>query len=188
MAQQFPSLNDRLIKFIRRQHIYFVGTAAATGRVNISPKGGDTLRVLGPNSLVWLNLTGSGNESAGHLLENNRMTVMFCSFEEQPLILRLYGSAATIHESDARWSEYEAMFGPQTGARQFFLMDIDLVQTSCGYNVPFMDYREERPTLDQWAERKGRGEIREYWKQRNSRTIDGFDTGLPDMSSEAADS
>src|SRR5690606_33519015 len=77
MAQQFPSLNDRLIKFIARQHLYFVGTAAATGRVNVSPKGGDTLRVLGPNLLVWLNLTGSGNESAGHLLENNRMTVMF---------------------------------------------------------------------------------------------------------------
>src|SRR5690554_7036708 len=116
MAQQFPSLNDRLIKFIQRQHLYFVGTAAATGRVNISPKGGDTLRVLGPNSLVWLNLTGSGNESAGHLLECNRMTVMFCSFDEQPLILRLYGSAETLHEGDPRWADHAAMFASQTGA------------------------------------------------------------------------
>jgi len=178
VAQQFPALNDRLIRFIQAQHIYFVGTAAATGRVNVSPKGGDTLRVLGPNDIVWLNLTGSGNESAGHLLHNDRMTLMFCSFGEQPLILRLFGHAQAIHERDARWPEYERLFGAQTGARQFFLMDIDLVQTSCGYNVPYFDFRDERPTLDQWAERKGRDGIRQYWGEKNRRTIDGFDTGV----------
>lgn len=185
MAERYPCLNDRLIKFIRRQHIYFVATAAREGRVNLSPKGGDTLRILAADSLVWLNLTGSGNESAGHLLDSNRMTLMFCSFEEQAMILRLYGSAEAVHEGDARWAGYEAMFGaPRTGTRQFFLMTIDLVQTSCGYNVPYFDYQGERPTLDQWAERKGREGIRAYWAEKNRLTLDGQETQIVEVSAE----
>ena len=93
MAERFEALDTKHIEFIRQQHMFFVATAAATGTINLSPKGMDSLRVLGPNKVVWLNLTGSGNETAAHLLQSDRMTVMFCSFAKQPLILRLYGRA-----------------------------------------------------------------------------------------------
>ena len=160
MAQQFPELSDGLIKFIERQPLFFTGSAGPEGRVNISPKGTDSLRVISSKCIAWQNLTGSGNETAAHLLKSSRITVMFCSFEKKPLILRLYGTARAIHLRDNEWLEYEARFPFNTGTRQFFVMDIDLVQTSCGYAVPFMEYAGERGALDTWADQKGPEGIR----------------------------
>jgi hypothetical protein len=176
MAKQFGALDDQHIKFIKEQHIFFVATAAPDGRVNISPKGGDALRVLGPNRLLWRNLTGSGNETAGHLKKINRMTIMWCSFTTRPLILRAYGSARTIHVDDADCAELDAHFPPHVGARQVYDVSIDMVQSSCGYAVPFMEFREDRSTLDTWSEDRGPDAIKTYWAERNAETIDGFPT------------
>lgn len=178
MAQQYPALDDKLSAFIEAQHLFFVGTAAREGRVNVSPKGMDSLRVLSPSRVAWLNATGSGNETAGHLLDSNRMTLMFCSFEKQPMILRLYGSARTLHPRDAEWPEYLALFPALPGARQVFLMDIELVQTSCGFAVPFMDFAGERDTLRHWAEKRGEDGLLDYWAEKNQHTIDGQGTRI----------
>lgn len=178
MAEQFPELEPKHIQFIQQQHLFFVGTAASEGHINVSPKGMDTFRVTSPSEVVWLNLTGSGNETAAHLLENPRMTVMFCSFDKQPLIMRLYGQASAVHPRDGGWPELAALFQDDVGARQIFRLEVELVQTSCGYAVPRYDLRDERPTLTKWAEQKGREGIEQYWREKNTLSLDGKDTGI----------
>ena len=179
MAQQFPELSPRLVEFITRQPMFFVATAAREGRVNVSPKGYDSLRVLGPNRLIWLNLTGSGNETAGHLLDSPRMTLMSCSFDRQPLILRVYGTAVGVNAGEPGWDELCGQLPDEPGARTIFDLTIDLVQTSCGYAVPELAVIGERPLLRTWAGKKGPGGIAEYWRERNRTTIDGAPTGIP---------
>lgn len=178
MAVQYPELNQQLIEFIDRQYLYFVGTAGAEGRVNVSPKGMDSFRVVSPSEVVWLNLTGSGNETAAHVLENSRMTIMFCSFERQPLVLRLYGQAQAVHPRDVGWSDLIGLFPEHAGARQIFRLQLDLVQTSCGYAVPHMNYEAERTTLQNWAEKRGEEGVRQYWQERNQRSLDDRETGI----------
>ncbi len=180
MAEQFSELETKHIEFIQNQHMFFVGTAGAEGRVNVSPKGMDTFRVMGSNRVIWLNLTGSGNETAAHVLENSRMTIMFCSFDRQPLILRLYGDAQVVHETDSDWQALVTEFPEFTGARQVFDMQVEMVQTSCGYAVPFYEMTGERPTLTKWADKTGRDGIKDYWHQKNVKSIDGKATGIPD--------
>lgn len=179
MARQFPAFTPDHEGFIAAQPLFFVGTAAPDGHVNVSPKGRDSLRVLGPNRLVWRNLTGSGNETAAHLRLADRMTVMWCSFATRPLILRAYGRATVTHHGGPGWEALDGLFPPDPGARQVFDMAVDLVQTSCGYAVPFMDFRAERDTLATWARDKGPEGVAAYWRQKNRRSIDGFDTGMP---------
>lgn len=178
MSEKFEFLTDQHIKFIGNQHIFFVGTAASEGLVNVSPKGMDNFRVLNNSTVAWLNLTGSGNETAAHILENNRMTIMFCSFDKQPLILRLYGRAKVTHPRDSNWSRLENLFPKYTGARQIFEVKIELVQTSCGYAVPFYELAGERPTLNKWADNRGREGIEEYWQEKNTKSLDGNNTGI----------
>lgn len=178
MADQFEQLLDRHIQFIQKQHMFFVGTAAAQGFVNVSPKGMDSFRVLDNTKIAWLNLTGSGNETAAHVKESGRMTVMFCSFDKQPLIMRLYGQAKAVHPRDAQWSELAALFPEYLGARQIFELELELVQTSCGYAVPYYEMTGERPTLDKWAEKKGQAGVQEYWRERNSLSLDGLETDI----------
>lgn len=178
MGKKLPQLTQALQDFIKQQKIFFVGTAAAKGRVNISPKGMDTFYVLNDQEVLWLNLTGSGNETAAHMLENSRMTIMFCSFEKNPLILRLYGEAEVFHERDQAFSEYINYFEETAGSRQIFKLNIDLVQTSCGFGVPFMDYKGERETLKVWTEQKGESGIKEYWTDKNQTSLDGLETGI----------
>ncbi len=178
MAEQYPELSDELSKFILEQKVFFVATAAPDGRINLSPKGKDSLRVLGPNEILWMNLTGSGNETAAHLSEANRITMMWCAFEGPPQILRVYGSAKVFHPRDARWAEFSAQIPSTLGTRQYFLVTIDLVHTSCGYAVPFMDYVKDRPVLTKWAENKGEEGIAEYWKEKNQLSLDGKPTGI----------
>ncbi|THK43340.1 pyridoxamine 5'-phosphate oxidase family protein [Methylophaga sp. SB9B] len=178
MAQQFDSLSDRLIEFILQQHLFFVATATADSRVNVSPKGMDSLRVLNSNRVIWLNVTGSGNETAAHIEQNPRMTLMFCAFEGKPLILRLYGQARAIHHKDPEWQSLYGLFDALPGARQIFILDIDLVQTSCGMAVPYLDYVGERELLNNWAERKGEIGIKDYWREKNQFTVDGLETDI----------
>ncbi|MEX0365248.1 MAG: pyridoxamine 5'-phosphate oxidase family protein [Ruegeria sp.] len=179
MAKQFPALDDAHRKFIEDQHMFFVGSAGADGRVNISPKGMDSLRVKGPNRILWMNLTGSGNETAGHLLEINRMTLMWCSFSTRPMILRTYGTARAVQMGDADWEVLAQHFPPHRSARQIFDVELKMVQTSCGYAVPFMDYRADRDTMQKWVDNKSDDDIRAYWVEKNQTTIDGKPTGVP---------
>ncbi len=179
MAKIFDHISDELRAFIENQNIFFVGTAAQEGRVNISPKGMDTFRVIDANKIVWLNLTGSGNETAAHLLKNNRMTIMFCAFEGKPLILRLYGEAKIFHQKDQEYQSYINLFPETPGSRQIIELHVDMVQTSCGYAVPFMDFKEERTQLRSWAEKQGEDRLKTYRKEKNTTSIDNFDTGLP---------
>lgn len=178
MGKQLDHITPELQEFIEAQPLFFVGTAMKEGRVNISPKGMDTLRVMSPNEVVWLNLTGSGNETAAHLLEDDRMTLMFCAFEGKPLILRLYGRAKTYHERDEEFQRCIKRFPELPGARQIIKMEIDLVQTSCGFGVPLMDFKEERTLLRDWAEKQGEKRLKTYWKTKNNVSLDGYPTQI----------
>lgn len=173
MGQRYTEISDKLKRFIEDQKIFFVATAAADGRINVSPKGMDSLRVLGKNRVLWLNVTGSGNETAAHVQESPRMTLMFTAFEGNPMILRLYGTARAIHKQDPEWTELISMFPPIPGARQIFDVDVELVQTSCGMAVPLFDYAGEREQLNDWAVRKGEDGIARYWQEKNQVSLDG---------------
>ncbi|QEY12248.1 pyridoxamine 5'-phosphate oxidase family protein [Cellvibrio sp. KY-YJ-3] len=178
MGKRFEAISEALQEFIAQQKIFFVGTATDTSRVNISPKGMDSLRVLDANRVIWLNVTGSGNETAAHLQTHPRMTIMFAAFEGAPMILRLYGTARAIHNGDAEWAALYAHFPANTGARQIFDMQVELVQTSCGMSIPFFDYVDEREQLNQWAVNKGEQGIRDYWQEKNKLSLDGVPTGI----------
>ena len=178
MGKRTTELQPDQIAFIGEQHLYFVGTAAPGTRVNLSPKGMDSLRILTPSRILWLNLTGSGNETAAHLALDPRITLMWCSFTTRPLILRAYGTARALHHSHPDWAGLIMQLPDQPGARQIVDVTIDLVQSSCGYAVPFMDHREDRPVLRNWAADKGNDGLRSYWDTRNRETIDGLPTGI----------
>ncbi|MCM2680868.1 pyridoxamine 5'-phosphate oxidase family protein [Echinimonas agarilytica] len=178
MGQQFKRLSDSQISFIESQKLFFVGTATADSRVNVSPKGMDSFRVISNTKALWLNVTGSGNETSAHVQENPRMTVMFAAFEGKPLILRLYGAATVIHRGDSAWASAYAHFPETPGARQVFELDIELVQSSCGMSIPFYDYVGERELLKKWATHQGEEGVSEYWKQKNQTSIDGIATHI----------
>ena len=173
-------LNGTFRAFIEAQPMFFVATAAETGRVNLSPKGADSLRILDDTHIRWLNLSGSGNETAGHLKASNRMTLMFCAFEGDARILRVYGSAEVLHPRDARWDEAVAMFPEMAGSRQVFDMTIEAVQTSCGSGVPFMRFEKQRAPeeLVPFYADMGPDGVEAYWRRKNVETIDGMPTGL----------
>ena len=176
MAKLYKQISSKLQEFIEDQKIFFVATATADSRINLSPKGMDSLRVLNPNRVAWLNVTGSGNETAAHVQENPRMTLMFTAFEDNPLILRIYGTARAIHKGDPEWLQLFPLFTPLPGARQIFDLSIDLVQTSCGMAVPIYDYVGEREQLNAWAEKKGEEGVEAYWKETNHTSLDGKPT------------
>jgi len=173
MAKQYSEIPDNLKQFIEKQKVFFVGTATENGRVNVSPKGMDSLRVLDANRVLWLSVTGSGNETSAHVQENPRMTIMFAAFEGNPMILRLYGCARVIHKNDSDWKDSINQFGELPGARQIFELTVDLVQTSCGMGVPFYEYVGEREQLNEWANKKGEEGIKEYWREKNEESLDG---------------
>jgi len=173
MGKKFPEIEEKQIEFIKNQQMFFVGTATADSRINISPKGMDSFRVMDKNRIVWLNVTGSGNETAAHMQDDDRMTIMFCAFEGRPKILRLYGTAETVHADDEQWNELYGLFDPLPGARQIFDMHVDLVHTSCGFGVPLYDFIGQREMLSEWALNKGDSGISDYWQNRNAISLDG---------------
>ncbi|WP_397444983.1 pyridoxamine 5'-phosphate oxidase family protein [Polaribacter sp. R77954] len=178
MSKFYTKLTPRLQKFIANQKIFFVATAPNSGRINLSPKGMDSFRVMSENRVLWLNVTGSGNETAAHLLENKRITIMFCSFEKAPNILRLYGKGKEIKEGDASWDELIKLFPETPGTRQIFDITVDSAQTSCGMSIPFYEYKGEREELNDWAASKGKKGIKDYWTEKNQTSIDGLPTKI----------
>lgn len=181
MAKQFERIEPVHRNFIEQQRIFFNASATAEGRVNVSPRDGAALRVLDANSVVYLDKTGSGNETAAHLLMDGRLTLMFCAFEGAPMILRLYGHGQILRRGGAEYGEMLISHfdnAEPPGARQMVLLKVEMVQTSCGYGVPLFDYVGERTTLTRWAEAKGEKGLKEYWQEKNLRSIDGVTTGL----------
>ncbi|MET1411262.1 pyridoxamine 5'-phosphate oxidase family protein [Roseibium sp. HPY-6] len=176
------SLNSTLRSFIERQPMFFVATADVAGRVNVSPKGMETLRVVDDTHVRWLNLSGSGNETAAHVQTTGRMTLMFCAFEGPAMILRLYGQAKVWHPRDEHWQSLLADFPDIAGSRQVFDLSIDLVQTSCGTGVPLMDFKANRADVElvPFYEKMGEDGVRDYWRRKNMLTIDGKPTGIFD--------
>ena len=180
MARFYTHIPDDLQTFMAAQKVFFVATAGEKGRINLSPKGMDSFRCLDPHTVAYLDLTGSGNETAAHLDHDGRLTIMFCSFDENPLIARLYGTGAIVNARDDRWPGLLRRFRPFPGVRQIILMQVDSLQTSCGFAVPVFEFRQERETLAAWAERKGERGLAEFRLRHNVKSIDGLPTGLVD--------
>jgi hypothetical protein len=174
----FEQLNDKLTEFIGEQKMFFTASAPVSGRINLSPKGIDSFRVFDNKTVGYMDLTGSGNETAAHIHENGRLTVMFCSFTDKPLILRLYGHGEVIGSGSEKWKTYGSSFKHYFGERQIIALNIESVQTSCGFGVPVYELVEERKTLIDWAEGKDEEKIEAYWRQKNLISIDGLPTHL----------
>jgi hypothetical protein len=180
MAKFYPELTEDLCEFIARQHLFFTATATDTGRINLSPKGMDSFRCLDKRTVAYLDVTGSGNETAAHLRADGRITVMFCSFDTQPIILRLYGRGRVLRPRDGEWNYMAQHFASLSGIRQIMVIGLESVQTSCGYGVPLYQYTGERGTLLRWAEKKGPQGLADYWREKNQTSIDGLPTRLLD--------
>jgi hypothetical protein len=178
MAKLYETLTPELTAFIRKQKVFFVATAAPSARINLSPKGLDSLRVLDEHTLAYLDLTGSSAETAAHLRTDPRMTMMFCSFSADALLLRVYGQGEGVLPRDPRWSELRALFPAHPGVRQIIVLRMESAQTSCGAGVPLMGYAGERGTLSEWARKKGEDGMAEYRREKNAKSIDGLPTGL----------
>ncbi|HEY2576187.1 MAG TPA: pyridoxamine 5'-phosphate oxidase family protein [Streptosporangiaceae bacterium] len=186
MGKVYTGLDERLRQFISAQPVFFVATAPTgpTGHVNVSPKGyRDTFAILGPHTVAYLDLTGSGAETIAHLRQNGRITIMFCSFTTQPKILRLQGSGRVILPTDPGWQSLAGYFPATAGGaseigtanrRAIILVTLDRIADSCGYAVPVMDLAEERDLLTQWAGRKTPGQLDTYRAERNATSIDGI--------------
>jgi hypothetical protein len=177
MGKVYERIDDRLAEFLGRQHVFFVGTAPSDpdGHLNVSPKGLDTFRILGPHTVAYLDLTGSGIETVAHLRDNGRITLMFCAFEGRPLIVRLYGQGRAVEPGDPEWDDLSTRFPDYPGARTVVVVDVERVADSCGYAVPLYEYQGERSQLIAYAETKGPEALNEYRAAKNRRSIDGLE-------------
>lgn len=187
MGQVHERLDDRLRAFMAAQPMFFVASAplAADGHVNLSPKGyRDTFTVLDDTTVAYLDLTGSGVETVAHLRENGRLTVMFCSFDRAPKILRLHGRGEVVLPGEPRWDDLAGRFGEHVGARSVVVLHVERISDSCGYAVPRMELQEERDVLTADHARRGRAYVEDYQRRRNGRSLDGL-PGLPGPSDEA---
>jgi hypothetical protein len=176
MGKVFAGLDDGLKAFIASQRVFFVATAplSAQRHVNVSPKGLDTLRVLGPAEVAYVDLTGSGVETVAHLRENGRITFMFCAFSGPPRVLRLYGRGRAVEPGDEDWGRLLGLFPAHPGARSVVRVELDRVADSCGYGVPLFELVGERTQLAAWAEHKGEDGLARYKRQKNRESIDGL--------------
>ena len=177
MAKVFDAIDDSLRAFIERQHVFFVATAPSGdgGHVNVSPKGGAGMfRVTGPLGFAYADMVGSGIETVAHLADNGRITLLFCAFSGPPKLVRLQGTGHAVVHGEDGFAELAGRFPPMEGARAVVVAELDRIATSCGYSVPFMELVDERPTLKEWAERRGPDGVVEYRAQRNRTSIDGL--------------
>ena len=173
MGKAFTTITDEMQAFVERQHLFFVASAPLEGgHVNLSPKGLDSFLILNPTQVAYLDLTGSGAETIAHVRENGRLTIMFCAFEGLPNIVRFYGQARIVLRDDPEFDKLYQRFPDHGAARSIVLLDIDRTSTACGYSVPMMHYVKDRPTLTDWAKAKSDQEIRAYWKEKNTTSID----------------
>ncbi|MBS1774433.1 MAG: pyridoxamine 5'-phosphate oxidase family protein [Bacteroidetes bacterium] len=180
MGKVYETILEHHQEFIEKQKMFFVATAplAANGHVNLSPKGQDSFRVISPTKVAYMDLIGSGNETSAHILENKRITFMFCAYDGPPNILRLYGEGYTVLPNHEEWNTLSKHFNIQLGTRQIIVANIHRVQTSCGYSVPLYEYSGERDHADKWAVKKGADGLELYKQEKNRISIDGLPTAL----------
>jgi hypothetical protein len=176
VGKLFPEIDARNAEFIRAQHLFFVATApsAGAGHVNLSPKGLDSFAILDGTTVAYLDLVGSGIETAAHLRDDGRIVIMFCAFEGPPRILRLHGRGEVVEPGDAEWDELFAKFPAHDGARCIIRARLDRISDSCGYGVPRYRYEGERDQLPKWVERKGPDGLARYKAENNAQSIDGL--------------
>jgi hypothetical protein len=176
MGKVYEVIDERSRALIEAQHLFFVATApsGSEGRVNLSPKGLDTFRVLDEKTVAYLDFIGSGAETIAHLRDNGRIVLMFCAFEGPPKIVRLHGKGETVEPRDARFHELRARFPEAPGVRSVIIVHVDRVSDSCGYAVPLYEYKGERDTLANWAEKKGEEGLAAYQRDKNKTSIDGL--------------
>jgi len=179
MGKFFTSLTTEHQQFVVAQRIFFVATAPTHGRVNESPKGMDTFRMLSASRVAYLDFTGSGSETSAHLIDNGRITLMFCALSGAPLILRMYGRGRSIQPKDETWTQLRPLFGDEVpGERQIVDVAVESVQTSCGFGVPLFEFSKDRTILRDWAQKKGPEGLIAYRMEKNSSSIDGLPTGM----------
>jgi hypothetical protein len=180
MGKQFPKIEPEHKAFIERQKIFFVATAPPKGKINVSPKGLSSFRVLGDSDVAYLDCTGSGSETRAHLIaaDDKRLTIMFCAFEGAPVILRLYGQGRSLMRGTPEYAALVPKFEEVPGARQIVRLSVDLVQTSCGMGVPLFDYKQERGSLVRYWTAQGIDNLRKYWGLKNMKSIDGLPTSF----------
>jgi hypothetical protein len=183
MGKTYEAITPEHQVFIEQQPLFFVASAplSGAGHVNLSPKGLDALRVLDPTTVMYLDLTGSGNETSAHVLENGRLTLMFCAFQGNPKILRLYCHGRVLTRSSQEWLQAISRFAPQPGIRQIVVGNVLSVQTSCGFGVPLMTLVEQRDQLPRWAAAKGEDGLVEYRRSKNTISLDGLLTAATDL-------
>jgi Pyridoxamine 5'-phosphate oxidase len=176
MSKTFDSLDEALARFIRKQHMFFVATAPNSGdaHINLSPKGLDSFRILDPQTVAYLDLTGSGVETVAHLRENQRITLLFCAFEGPPKILRLYGQGEVLEPGDSRFEQLKPQFPDLVGARSIIVVTLTRIADSCGYAIPLYEYAGERTQLIEWGQRQGPKGLVKYRSGHNRVSIDGL--------------
>lgn len=173
MSKARPEIDSELRDWIAQQKIFFVASAPSTGgHINCSPKGGDSFRVIDSHTVIYQDYTGSGAETIAHVRENERIIIMFCEFVGSPRVLRLHGTGSVFTPGSAEFYEAQKLFPENPGTRTFIRVAVTRISTSCGYSVPFMEFRGNRDTLDKYFAAKGPEKTREYWREKNSRSID----------------
>lgn len=180
MAKFYTSLDEGMKAFIAKQKMFFVATAAEGAKINVSPKGLDTFVCLDDKTVMYLDLTGTGNETAAHLCHDGRMTMMFCSFDKKPLILRLYGKGRIVRHQDTEWSDLYRRFEPLSPGRQIIVLTIESIQKSCGMGVPIYKFKKNRNSLVKWEHKQGEEGLQKFQVEKNQRSIDGLPTHLFD--------
>lgn len=176
MGRKYETITDPVAAFITAQPMFFVATAPLSkdGHVNLSPKGADTLRVTGPNTIVYADLVGSAAETIGHLGENGRITIMWCSFGPTPRILRAYGRGEAALEGDPDFAALAGLFPAYKALRAVIRINVDRIADSCGFGVPEMDLVGQRSKMIEWGDRKSPDELQRYMEDNNTTTIDGL--------------
>jgi hypothetical protein len=176
MGKTYAEIDERLRAFLERQHLFFVATAPSgpTGRVNLSPKGFDTLRVLGPREMAYIDYVGSGAETIAHVRENGRITLMLCAFEGPPSILRIYGRGEIVEPQDESFARLRALFGPSRFVRSIVRIDVERIADSCGFGVPLFRYERDRTQYEDWGKSKGDEVVVDYQRSHNAESIDGL--------------
>jgi len=177
VGKTYPEISNELAAWMKAQHMFFVATAPSGdgGHVNCSPKGSDSFRVLGPTTVAYVDLTGSGVETVAHLRQNGRIVVMFCAFEGGPKIVRVHGRGEVVRPGDDRFPELLAKFGMrELGVRSIIQIEATRISDSCGYGVPVMTFERERDTMEKWADKKGPEGVAQYWRDKNTTSLDNL--------------